>query len=123
MKNISSNEKAILIAQIADNSKGSNINILDVNELSTVTACFVIISGTSQNHLRAIGARIREIVRKELAIKPIQVDGEKSPSWLVYDYGDVIVHIMVDDARLFYGIERLWGDAPTVQWTPRIFES
>ena len=115
-------DKAILIAQIADSAKGQDIRILNVDSVSSVTGCFVIISGTSQNHLRALGARIREIVRKELSLKPIQVDGDHSPSWLVYDYGDVIVHIMVDDARQFYGIERLWGDAPVVAWASRNFE-
>lgn len=115
-------EKAILIAQIADGAKGFDIHILDVDELSSVTGCFVIITGTSQNHLKAIGGRVRAMLRSMLRLKPQSIDGERSPSWLVYDYGDVIVHIMVEDAREFYGIERLWGDALPVAWEPRVFE-
>lgn len=114
-------DKAVLIAQVADNAKGQDICIYDVQDLSSITGSFVIITGTTQNHLKAIGAQIEKYIRSEAGEKPLRIDGATSASWRVYDYGDVIVHIMVDDSRQFYAIERLWGDAREIQWSPKSF--
>ena len=118
---VSSKERAILIAQIADFVKGQDVRIYDVHEISTITAYFVIVTGTSFNHLKAIGNYMTKVVRQEMKVKPVRVDSLMSISWHVYDYGDVIVHLMVRDSREFYDIERLWRDAPIVSWKPKDF--
>jgi ribosome-associated protein len=75
----------------------------------------VILTGTSPTHLRALGKRVQE----ELAtagIKSSHLDGQKSTNWLVIDYGNVICHAMNAESRRYYDLERLWGDAPRVEW-------
>jgi ribosome-associated protein len=112
---IDSLTKALRIAQIADAAKAEEIVILDVRGLSTVTDFFVIFTGTSQTHLRAIGKRVDEGLSK-LGVEAERVDGRESTNWIVFDYGSVIAHAMMEDARRFYDLERLWGDAPQVDW-------
>ncbi len=108
-------QKAELIAAAASEGKAEGIVILDLRDLSNVTDYFVIFSGTSQIHLRAVGTRIEKALR-EVGIKPGQVDGERGSGWLVFDYGNVIVHAMMQESRQLFDLERLWGDAPRIDW-------
>jgi len=99
----------------ADNKKAENIVILDVRELSSVTDYFVVCSGTSEPHLRAISDEITNRLREEHDIRPRAVDGTLQTAWVVLDYFDVIVHVMRQDVREKYDLEALWGDAPRVK--------
>ena len=92
-----------------------NIVILDVRKLSSVTDYFVIASGTSEPHLRAIVDEITDPLRAEHGVRPRAVDGTVHGAWVVLDYFDVIVHIMRQDIRERYDLEGLWGDAPRVR--------
>lgn len=114
-ENVAAQDKAIRIARLADAAKAENIVVLDVRRLSNVTDFFVILTGSSQTHLRAIGKRLEEELSKE-GIKADSIDGKMSSKWIVFDYGSVIVHAMLEETRQFYDLERLWGDAPLVQW-------
>jgi ribosome-associated protein len=107
--------KALKIAQVADAAKAENIVVLDVRRLSNVTDYFIICTGTSQTHIRAIGKRLDEALAN-LGIEPERVDGYRATNWIVFDYGTVILHAMMEEARQFYDLERLWGDAPRVKW-------
>ncbi|MGB9690680.1 MAG: ribosome silencing factor [Candidatus Sumerlaeaceae bacterium] len=109
--------KAVRIAQTADAAKAENIVVLDVRGLSSVADFFVIFTGTSQTHLRSIGKRLDEELSKE-GVEVERVDGRHSTNWIVFDYGSVIAHAMMDETRRFYDLERLWGDAPLVAWQP-----
>ncbi len=86
-----------------------------MREISNFTDYYVVFSGTSTNHLRALGKRIQDEL-SESGIKPSHVDGYQSSGWLVLDYGSVIVHAMLEESRRYYNLERLWGDAPQVMW-------
>jgi len=97
--------------EFADNKKAENIVILDVRDLSTVTDYFVIASGTSEPHLRAIVDEITDQLRQEHGVRPRAVDGKVQGAWVVLDFFDVIVHVMRPDARERYDLESLWGDA------------
>lgn len=108
-------EKAKLVARLADEAKAADIVVLDVRGMSNITDYFVIMTGTSRNHLRALGKRLRDGML-EAGARTERVDGEKSTNWVVFDYGNVIVHAMLEDARAFYDLERLWGDARQVSW-------
>ena len=99
---------------LADNKKAENTLVLDVCKLSSVTDFFVIVSGSSQPHLRAIVEEIHSKLRDEQDLRPVRTDGMASGSWVVLDYFDVIVHIMRTDVRAHYDLEGLWGDAPRV---------
>lgn len=110
-----SRKLALLIREFADTKKAENVLILDVRQLSTVTDYFVIASGTSEPHLRAILEEVTEKVREQTGLRPAAVDGTVQAAWLVLDYFDVIVHIMRTDLRERYDLEGLWGDAPRVK--------
>ena len=110
-----SKKLALLCRDLADNRKAENIAVLDVREVSSVTDYFVIASGTSEPHLRAITDEITTKLRDEHDLRPRAVDGTFQTAWIVLDFFDVIVHIMRADVRERYNLEGLWGDAPQVK--------
>ena len=110
-----SKKLALLCREFADNKKAEDIVVLDVHELSSVTDYFVIASGTSEPHLRAIVDEITDKLREEHHLRPRAVDGTLHTAWVVLDYFDVIVHVMRQDIRERYDLETLWGDAPQVK--------
>ena len=110
-----SKKLALLCRECADNKKAEDIVILDVRELSSVTDYFVIASGTSEPHLRAIVDEITDTLREEHDLRARAVDGTLHTAWVVLDYFDVIVHVMRQDVRERYDLETLWGDAPRVK--------
>ena len=113
-----SKKLALLCREFADNRKAEDIVVLDVRKLSSVTDYFVIASGTSEPHLRAIVNEITDELRDEHEVRPRVVDGTMQGAWVVLDFFDVIVHVMRADARERYDLEGLWGDAPKVK--PRV---
>jgi len=106
---------ALECRELADNRKAEDIAVLDVAEVSSIADYFVIASGTSEPHLRAISDEITEKLREDHGLKPRAVDGTLQAGWLVLDYFDVIVHVMRADVRQHYDLEGLWGDAPRVR--------
>jgi len=110
-----SRKLALLCRELADNKKAEEIVILDVREISSVTDYFVIASGTSEPHLRAIVDEITQKLREEYHLRPKAIDGTLQAAWIVLDYFDVIVHVMRHDVRERYDLETLWGDAPRLK--------
>jgi ribosome-associated protein len=110
-----SRKLALACRELADNKKAEDIVILDVRELSSVTDYFVIASGSSEPHLRAIVDEIADQLRERYALRPKAVDGTLQAAWVVLDYFDVIVHVMRGDMRERYDLETLWGDAPRLK--------
>ena len=110
-----SKKLAVLCRELADNKKAEDLAVLDVRELSSVTDYFVIASGTSEPHLRAIVDEITDALREDHGLVPRAIDGTLQTSWVVLDYFDVIVHVMRQDVRDRYDLETLWGDAPRVK--------
>jgi ribosome-associated protein len=110
-----SRKLALLCRELADNKKAEDIAILNVAELSSVTDYFVIASGTSEPHLRAIVDEITDTLREDHDLRPKAIDGTLQTAWIVLDYFDVIVHVMRRDVRERYDLETLWGDAPRVK--------
>ncbi len=105
----------MLCRELADTKKAENIVVLDVHGISSITDYFVIASGTSEPHLRAISDEINDKLREEHEVRPRAVDGTLQTGWLVLDFFDVIVHLMRIDVREHYNLEGLWGDAPQVR--------
>jgi ribosome-associated protein len=110
-----SKKLAQLCCEYADNKKAESIVTLDVSKLSSVADYFVICSGTSEPHLRAISDEIMNKLRDEQHLRPRAIDGTLQTAWIVMDYFDVIVHVMKTDVREKYDLEALWGDAPRVK--------
>jgi ribosome-associated protein len=104
-----------LIARASDEKKAEDIDVLDLRKLSNFTDFFVIVTGLSRLQLRAVHDIVIERL-KELDITPLNVDGLTTSRWIVLDYGDVILHIFNSEARSYYALERLWGDAKIVRW-------
>jgi ribosome-associated protein len=106
---------AQLCSEFADNRKGENITVLDVRKVSSVTDYFVVVSGTSEPHLRAIVSEITDQLRDQHDLRPTRTDGSTGGAWVVLDFFDVIVHVMRADVRERYDLESLWGDAAKVK--------
>src|ERR1043166_9321638 len=102
-----SRKLALLCRELADNKKAEDIVILDVREVSSVTDYFVIASGTSEPHLRAIMDEITDKLREDQRLRPKAVDGTLHAAWVGIDYFDVIVHVMRADVRQRYDLESL----------------
>jgi ribosome-associated protein len=106
---------ALRCRELADSKKAENIVILDVRKLSSVTDYFVIATGGSEPHLRAMMDEIVDELREECGLRPRATDGCVRNNWIVLDYFDVIVHLMRADTREHYDLENLWGDASRVR--------
>jgi ribosome-associated protein len=105
---------ADVVANALDDLKGNDVVTLDVRGLSGFTDYMVIASGTSNRHVKSLAERAQERSR-ELGIKPIGVEGEQMGEWVLVDFGDVVLHVMLPETRKFYDLERLWHTpaAPT----------
>lgn len=108
-----SRETALLTAEAADDKKASGILILDLQGLTYITDYFVICSGGNPAQVGAIADWIEQSLAKE-GVHPSHIEGQADASWLLMDYGDVVVHIFDEQARVYYNLEKLWGDAPRV---------
>jgi ribosome-associated protein len=110
-----SRKLALRCRELADEKKAEDLVILDLRKLSSVTDYFVIVTGSSEPHLRAIVEEITEKLRQDYALRPRATDGGWRTNWIVLDYFDVIVHVMRPEVRAHYDLESLWGDAPRVR--------
>jgi ribosome-associated protein len=90
--------------------------ILDLRGISSFTDFFVICSGTSEPHLKAIAGEIEQRLKEDHGIRPAAVDGFPASQWMVLDYLQAIVHVFHSDKRAFYSLEDLWGDAPRLEF-------
>jgi ribosome-associated protein len=111
---IPSREIAESVAALALDRKAADVVILDLREISSVTDYFVICTGRSDVHVRAIVERI-ESGLAESGERPLAREGVSHGSWALLDYGDVVIHVFQPETRAFYDLERLWGQAP--RWT------
>jgi ribosome-associated protein len=110
--------RAGIAAHAAADKKGEDVVVLDVGDIISIAETFVLVSASNTRLVRTI---VDEI---ELALKlsddegPRSVEGLDDATWVLMDYGDVIVHVFLDETRAFYDLDRLWADAPAVEWQP-----
>ncbi|TNF32591.1 MAG: ribosome silencing factor [Deltaproteobacteria bacterium] len=102
------------MARLAIQAKGLDVAVLRVLELVQYTDWFIVASGRSDRHVRAIREHIQDALR-EAGRKPLSVEGIEHNQWVLLDYGDVVVHIFYEPVREFYELERLWQDAPRLE--------
>lgn len=103
------------VAKSADEMQAEDIIILDLQGISTIADFFVICSGSSHPHLKAIRREITEALDHDHNLKRHAAEGNPESHWIVLDYRDVIVHIFHNDKRDLYSLEDLWSDAITIQ--------
>ncbi len=101
------------IASWIEEKKGKDIQILDISELTTLTECFVLASGSSTLQVQSIASFVEEKA-KDNNIDLRRKEGYQSARWILLDYNNVIVHIFLEEEREFYNLERLWLDAKKV---------
>ncbi|MBV1786719.1 ribosome silencing factor [Marinobacterium sp. D7] len=97
-----------LVENALDDMKARDVVKLDVTGKSSVTDYMLVASGTSKRHVMSVAQEVIDKV-KEAGLRPVGVEGENVGDWVLVDLGDVIVHVMMPDARSFYDIERLWS--------------
>ncbi len=106
---------AVALARAAAENRCRDVNVLDLRKLSPVTEFFVLATGTSPRQMKSAAARVVEAGR-DLGEKPFGVEGEETGWWGLVDYVNVVVHLFSAEARSYYEMELLWGDALRVDW-------
>lgn len=112
---IDSEKLARLCATFASDKKAENIVAIDLRGISSFTDFFIICSGTSEPHLKAIAGEVTDRLKQEHNVAPMAIDGYPLSQWIVADYSGVVVHIFHTDKRDFYSLEDLWSDAPRLK--------
>lgn len=107
---------AVLAAQAAADKKGASTVVLEMGPLLSITDAFVITSGSNPRQVRTIAEEVEERVKAAGAGGPHRVEGLDDARWIVLDYGDIVVHVFLEEARRYYDLERLWADAPRLSW-------
>jgi ribosome-associated protein len=105
--------KARRAARAALDKRAGDLVVLDVQRVSSVTDYFLICSGKSTTHLETIADAIRVELRGE-GVNVLHAEGVAESGWVLLDYGDVLMHVFLEDTRMYYALERLWGDAPAL---------
>lgn len=101
------------IAKILDDEKGRNIKVLEIAKQTVIADFFVIATGTSSVHVRALAGEVEEKIKKT-GLEPTRVSGLSSKDWIIIDYDDVIVHIFNSESRDYYKLEKLWADGENI---------
>ncbi|ABD82598.1 ribosome silencing factor [Saccharophagus degradans] len=108
---------AKLINDALEDLKGQDITVLDVTSLSNVMDTLIIVTGTSNRHVKSLANNV-VVDTKANGHQPIGVEGLDGGEWVLVDYGDTVVHIMLQQTRDFYELEKLWSTAPAGRQTP-----
>ncbi|MGN0980493.1 MAG: ribosome silencing factor [Candidatus Avoscillospira sp.] len=106
-------EVAAIAAKALDNRKGVDISLLEITDVTTLADYFLICTGTSNTHVKSLCDAVEEAL--DQAGEPaIRREGHRSGTWVLLDYGCLVVHVFTEETRQFYDLERLWSDAKRV---------
>lgn len=113
--NDSSIESRVRVAVAAAlDKKAFDLDVLSVGELTSIADYFILASASNERQAAAISDAVVDNLKEQLGVRPLLVEGTTPGRWVLLDFGDFVVHIFTEDVRRFYGLERLWGDAPNV---------
>jgi ribosome-associated protein len=110
-----SRERAVAAARAAASKLGADIVILDVRKLIVITDYFVVATGGTERQVRTIVEAVEKAL-KDAGERPVRREGQSEGRWVLLDYVDVVVHVFAQEERGYYDLERLWRDAPTLEW-------
>ena len=108
---------AVAAARAADDKKAIDPVVLDVNGILAITDFFVIASASNDRLVESIVEEVEAKVKDGGGPSPLRIEGLSDRQWVLMDYGDLVVHVFLHEGRRFYDLERLWADAPRVEWT------
>ena len=104
------------IVRSLDNHKAMDIRVIKVDELTSITDYFVIAEGNSSTHVKSLTDYV-EVDMEKLELKPYRTEGYRGTTWILQDYGSVVVHVFQREAREYYNLEHLWKDGKEVSLT------
>lgn len=104
-------------AEAASDRKAGDVVLLRVADVSYIADYFVVATGFSRVQVRAVADAIEEKIKQDLHRAPLRIEGKAEGNWVLYDYGDVIVHVMMPKEREFYNLEAFWGHAERIEFT------
>ena len=107
---------ALIAANAADDKKATDTVVLAVGEVLTITDYFIVASGGNARQVRTIADEVDKQLRERVGVSPLRTEGRRDLSWVLLDYGPIVVHVFSAEMRRFYDIERLYRDVPTVAW-------
>jgi ribosome-associated protein len=110
-------ELALVAANAASDKLATDIVLIDVSERLVITDVFVIATGSNERQVEAIVDEVEEKLRRA-GVKPLRREGRRDGRWVLLDYSDIVVHVQHTEERVFYSLERLWKDCPTIPFTP-----
>lgn len=112
---LTSKRVAALAAKTLDDKIAKNIKILEVRDLTVLTEYFIICTANSTSQVKTLGDEVCRIL-EENGETPLRTEGVRTGGWVLVDFGCVVIHIFLEEARQFYNLERLWGDAPEIEF-------
>ena len=110
-------EIAMYAAKILDERKGLGIKLLEVTAVTSIAASFLICTGTSNTHVKTLCDSVEEAVADEMGEKLLHREGHRGGTWVLLDFGCLVVHVFTNETREFYDLERLWNDAKEIPLT------
>lgn len=108
-----SKEMTKLVIGALEDKKAEDIRVIDISEVSVIADYFIIADGSNSNQVQALIDNVEETLGKK-GYHPKQIEGYQSASWILMDYGDIIVHVFDKENRLFYDLERIWKDGTSI---------
>ena len=109
-----SKELALLAARALADKKGKEIRVMEIADLTTLADYFVIATGSSNTQINALVDSVEKVVAEEAGEQPLHREGYRGGTWVLLDYGCIVVHVFNDEARKFYSLEHLWADGEEV---------
>ena len=109
-------ELARIAARAADEKTATDTVVLEVGEVLGIAEAFVITSAGNERLVRTIAEEVERQVKEAGGPGPLRVEGMSDARWVLMDYGDIVVHVFLEEARRYYDLERLWSDAPRFDW-------
>lgn len=109
-------EMAIAVARAAEDKQAMDIVVLDVSGPFGLADHFVLASTGNDRQAKTVAEEAERVMREQAGVRPIRREGELAGGWLLLDYGDIVVHVFSVEMREYYDLERLWRDAPRVEW-------
>ena len=114
---VNAKEMALAAAKALDSKKGRDIKVLEIDKITTLADYFVLATGSSNTQINALVDNVEKVLHEEAGEEPLHREGYRGGTWVLLDYGCVAIHVFNEEARAFYGLERLWSDGHALDLT------